>query len=167
MSEDPHWPTVLLIGAAHSPRGASGEALERDFPRASRLRRKIAYILTLLFSSPRSKGRPSKGLTCCTFPSSPYIAPRIIQPLLPHHIYSISLLSKWLAREDVSTAEDVSAPLIREAAAFNSFLPVGHQAANCPKAGTPTWYVILHAYERGLLTLPCSYNCPSSFALAR
>lgn len=59
MSEDSHWPTVLLIGAAHSPRGASGEALERDFPRASRLRRRqIAYILTLLFSPPRSKSRP-------------------------------------------------------------------------------------------------------------
>ena len=35
-------------------------------------------------------------------------------------------------------------PLVRfarEATASNPLLSVGHQAANCPKAGTPTWYV--------------------------
>lgn len=34
----------------------------------------------------------------------------------------------------------------------NFLLPVGHQAANCPKAGTPTWYVALRLYDRHLPT---------------
>ncbi|KAH9833062.1 uncharacterized protein C8Q71DRAFT_251770 [Rhodofomes roseus] len=120
VSEPPHWPTVYgsapRCGCALAARRTS-EAPGRGCPRASvgGAARSLTYAI---FFSPHPRSKTLRaGLPAA--PLSPFI----------HRLWA----------HFVATSLNFSTIIMAGARGCFNCGGIGHQAANCPKAGTPTW----------------------------